>query len=388
MRLSPVAAALAAMHMPLLASASQIPPVNGVALNGLLALEDWFFSWEEGLPMDFAGYPFIEVSSPPTLPQGRRFPSDKVPQQLIDPWLSEGGLCGTTSARNGDNVTVKAMMAHRESYITEYDFQLLQANGIQSVRLPVGWWAFAELPLPESAALIPDPCYPEKKFVSVPGPMLETLLALGSKYNVSFLVDMHAMPCGSSDGTYNGVFPAEPLFFANSSARALGLDVIRNMLGWFEALPPALQETIYGFTLLNEPGLGLVKGGGPPPRAGERPCRAAPTPSHSAPPRPCVLVLLRRMALSNCGVFVVSPPHAVNTHALLDNSLILQWLAEAAGLYKTELVAKREAAKKPVPLLYMNLHEAAFPGKDPHGQMGAAMKVRFLVGEPVVSCSS
>lgn len=95
--------------------ASAIPAAKGVALNGLLALEDWFFSSDENLPLDWSQYPFVEVSSPPTLPQGRRFPSEKLPQQMIDPWLSEGGLIGTTAARLGGNVTVNAMMAHRES---------------------------------------------------------------------------------------------------------------------------------------------------------------------------------------------------------------------------------------------------------------------------------
>jgi hypothetical protein len=49
--------------------------------------------------------------------------------------------------------------------------------------------------------------------------MLETILRQGQRSGVKFLVDMHAMPCGSSDGTYNGVFPANPHFFSNSSAQ-------------------------------------------------------------------------------------------------------------------------------------------------------------------------
>ena len=50
------------------------PIVSGAALNGLLALEDWFFSWPEGLP-PVTPFPFDEVASPPGLPGGRRFPS-------------------------------------------------------------------------------------------------------------------------------------------------------------------------------------------------------------------------------------------------------------------------------------------------------------------------
>lgn len=111
------------------------------------------------------------------------------------------------------------------------------------------------------------------------------------------------------------------------------------MLGWYTALPAALQDVVYGFTVLNEPGLGVVSGGGPPPRPG------------------------------NTG--------------LPDNSLILQWLAEAVGIYKASVVNTRTAAKQQVPLLYMNMHESAFPGIDPHGQMGAAMQVRPTSGSTV-----
>jgi hypothetical protein len=65
-----------------------------------------------------------------------------------------------------------------------------------------------------------------------------------------------------------GVFPSDPVFFSNSSARELGLLVVRNMLSWYKGLRPELQAAVYGFTLLNEPGLGVVRGGAPPPRPG------------------------------------------------------------------------------------------------------------------------
>ena len=34
--------------------------------------------------------------------------------------------------------------AHRQSWITESDFQLLAAAGINSIRFGVGWWVLAE----------------------------------------------------------------------------------------------------------------------------------------------------------------------------------------------------------------------------------------------------
>ena len=171
------------------ARARQQPIVSGAALNGLLALEDWFFSWPEGLP-PVVPFPFDEVASPPDLPGGRRFPSDKLPPELIDPWLSEGTLLGQSAARNGANVTIDALNSHREGYITGYDFAQMASVGIQHVRLPVGWWVFASSPLPAESALLPDPCYPAQKFVTVSSDMMTTLLRAGQRHGIKFLVTL------------------------------------------------------------------------------------------------------------------------------------------------------------------------------------------------------
>ena len=318
------------------------PIVSGAALNGLYALEDWFFSWPEGLP-PVTPFPFDEVASPPGVPGGRRFPSEKLPTELIDPWLSEGALLGQSAVRNGANITIDAINSHREGYITEYDFAQMASAGIQHVRLPVGWWAFASSPLPAESTLLPDPCYPEQQFVTVSSGMLETLLRTGQRHSVKFLVDMHAMPCGSSDGTYNGIFPANPQFFSNASARALGLDVVRNMMNWYRSLPDDLQPTVWGFTLLNEPGLGVVSSGA---------------------------------GINGGGV------RKGNT-ALPDNKPVLQWLGQAVAIFKGALTDLTGAPRGPnMPLLYMNLHESAFPGPDSLGQMGEACKAFGLSGMP------
>ena len=293
------------------------PIVRGAALNGLLALEDWFFSWHEGLPA-VVPFPFDEVASPPTLPQGRSFPSHKLSSDLIDPWLSEGALIGKSAVRNGANTTVDALTAHRESYITEYDFAQMASVGVEHVRLAVGWWVFASNPLPARAGLLPDPCYPDLQFVTVSAGMLETILKQGQRHGVKFLIDMHAMPCGSSDGTYNGVFPRNPQFFSNTTAKAIGLGVIRNMLSWYKDLPADLQSTVWAFTLLNEPGLGVVNGG------------------------------------DGTGGSHVRPGNT----ALPNNKPVLAWLGEAVQVFKQELSALIASKSAVMPLLYMNLHES------------------------------
>lgn len=300
---------------------SASPVVRGVALNGLLQFEDWFFSWPEGSPPS-EPYPFDEVSSGPTLPQGRLFPSHAVGTELIDPWLSEGALLGTTAARIGDEATIAAMETHRETYITEYDFQDMAANGVEYARLAFGWWAFASNPSSvETTTLIPDPCYPELKFATVPGSFLTSLMEQAGRHNIKILFDLHAMPCGSSDGTYNGIYPNKPVFYSNASQ--LGLDVVGNMMDWWKDLSSDLKDVVHGFTVLNEPGLGMVG----------------------------------------------SLPGG--------NASIVAWLKEA--VQKFEDVALN--ADVPPPLLYMNLHESAFPGKNSLEQMAEVYQDMGLSGK-------
>jgi hypothetical protein len=55
-------------------------------------------------------------------------------------------LLGTTASRLGEQATVRALTLHRESYITEHDFVRMAQQGVQYVRLAVGWWVFASDP--------------------------------------------------------------------------------------------------------------------------------------------------------------------------------------------------------------------------------------------------
>ena len=111
------------------------------------------------------------------------------------------------------------------------------------------------------------------------------------------------------------------------------------MLEWYKALPAELSAAVHGFTLLNEPGLGLVPGGAPRPRPGVTP--------------------------------------------LSDNAPVVAWLTAAVHLYMSELGGLLETAG--APLLYMNLHESAFPPTGNQSSifaMAAAAAAMGLAGRP------
>jgi len=53
----------------------------------------------------------------------------------------------TTGTKNVVGRWRQAMFDHRDTFVTEADFALLASAGINTVRLPVGFWLFAQTPV-------------------------------------------------------------------------------------------------------------------------------------------------------------------------------------------------------------------------------------------------
>jgi hypothetical protein len=213
---------------------------------------------------------FDAVATPKYLKQGRLFPSDLVPAQKVDAWSSEGALTRTQLLRNGfgkvpndwdeDAVlaagaeqTIALFRKHRQTYITDTDFEAMSKAGLKIMRVPLGWWAFPTYPLAKTEEIVSDMCYPDNKLVTIGSDMLMATLNAAKEGGIQLLLDLHAMPCGQSDGTYNGIFPEPPIFWEREDAKDYALEVITNMLSWYSDLPSDMQDVIHGFTLVNEP---------------------------------------------------------------------------------------------------------------------------------------
>ena len=119
--------------------------------------------------------------------------------------------------------------------------------------------------------------------------------------------------------THRHRYPEQPQFFLNSTASNHGLEVVTNMLAWFNALPSARRAVVYGFTLLNEP-----------------------------------------------GHLMVHPIGRPDIQLLPSNEPIIEWLRAATDIYNRTIVLPAKASGLAVPLLYLNLIETAFPGVDQH----------------------
>ena len=225
------------------AQASETGGVAGVSLNGWLQLEEWFYSQDAHSLVDATEGMTQGVVFPPVFP---------TPESLGFEWASEGDLVAKLAASVGEDAAVAAVVAHRESYFTAEDVTGLREQGFDHVRLPLTWAAFAsEADEPEK--LVTDPAHPDKKQVTVSRAALDRYVATLADAGLTVLIDMHTMPGGSSEGSYNGVFPSPPTFWDEPTLMTIGRGVVREMLRWYLALPETSRAAVGGFTLLNEP---------------------------------------------------------------------------------------------------------------------------------------
>ncbi|KAL4197536.1 hypothetical protein AMTRI_Chr04g188730 [Amborella trichopoda] len=86
----------------------------------------------------------------------------------------------------GPEKATKVMNDHWNSFIVEDDFKFMSKNGINSVRIPVGWW------------IASDPA-PPSPFVGGSLKALDRAFTWAEKYGLKVIIDLHAAP-GSQNG--------------------------------------------------------------------------------------------------------------------------------------------------------------------------------------------
>nr|GMD85091.1 probable glucan 1,3-beta-glucosidase A [Ipomoea batatas] len=102
--------------------------------------------------------------------------------------ILRGNLQGEYQLTNGYGPTKapQVMKNHWNTYIVEDDFRFLSQNGINAVRIPVGWWIRYDQS-------------PPKPFVGGSLQALDNAFTWAEKYNMKVIVDLHAVR-GSQNG--------------------------------------------------------------------------------------------------------------------------------------------------------------------------------------------
>eukprot|EP00258_Populus_trichocarpa_P045059 XP_024461078.1 probable glucan 1,3-beta-glucosidase A isoform X1 [Populus trichocarpa] len=140
----------------------------------------------------------------------------------------------------GRHQAKEVLKKHRNSFITMDDFSFLYRRGINTVRIPVGWWI----------AFDPDPPAP---FIGGCLEALDNAFSWAQAYNIKCVIDLHAAP-GSQNGAEHSAsrdgttgWPSSPDYVSKT------LDVIDFLASRYGRHPALL-----GIELLNEPSASLV----------------------------------------------------------------------------------------------------------------------------------
>nr|GME19085.1 probable glucan 1,3-beta-glucosidase A [Ipomoea batatas] len=135
----------------------------------------------------------------------------------------------------GPVMAPKVMREHWDTFIVEEDFKWISNNGLNAVRIPLGWW------------IAYDP-NPPKPFVGGSLKALDNAFKWATKYGLKVLLELHAAP-----GSQNG--------FALSASRdgttGWGIDSISPTVAVIEFLAAryAKNPSLYSIGLMNEPSL-------------------------------------------------------------------------------------------------------------------------------------
>ncbi|KAL6661259.1 hypothetical protein ACP70R_000643 [Stipagrostis hirtigluma subsp. patula] len=128
---------------------------------------------------------------------------------------------------------------HRKSFVTGSDFYFLSQNGINAVRIPVGWWI----------AYDPDPPAP---FIGGSLNALDRAFYWAQIYGLKCIIDLHAAP-GSQNGMEHSASRDGSVDWPSEANIQKALDVIN-----FLAQRYANNPSILGIELLNEPSAAAV----------------------------------------------------------------------------------------------------------------------------------
>lgn len=155
---------------------------------------------------------------------------------LLEKWMSPKAFDGT-DARDEYSLSVclgsaaeKHLLRHRDQFIQAQDFRWLQKRGINSVRIPFGYWI-----------VDPDP-----PFVASPH-HLDLTIDLAEQHGLKVLLDLHGLPGSQGPNDHTGRsghfrWHTDPRYIDRS------LDLIEQVAQRY-----AGRSAIVGFSVINEP---------------------------------------------------------------------------------------------------------------------------------------
>lgn len=159
---------------------------------------------------------------------------------ILEKWMTPSVFAGTDAA---DEYTFmqtpgarKTLRYHQKNFIREEDFKWMKENGINAVRIPVGYWVFDG----------DDP------FVPCIG-RLDWGFRMAEKYGLQVVISMHGAP-GSQNGRDHSGRAGRAEWYRSESHRQRTIDVLVRLAQRYRD-----SEALWGVQMLNEPRVGLFQ---------------------------------------------------------------------------------------------------------------------------------
>lgn len=245
---------------------------NGVNLGGHLVIENWMFMRSE----------------PPFSDAHLQLDYSKVPMYNNNMWSSAMLAQSEGSLRGSARQASKILWCHMDKYYTDAILDEFAEFGINSVRIPVGYWLF------DHPELFPDDVWPvplttgSKPYgVNPEGFLTPGTLALSNiivklwNRNMKVMLDMHALPgCSTPHQSYAGIecAPTSPNFWAglaeegisnpagdvHSTTRAKDGKTwaevyekiaLERVVPYIEFINSLLPDAVVAYEMMNEPDL-------------------------------------------------------------------------------------------------------------------------------------
>lgn len=258
------------------ANASTTAPskIGGVNFGGVFTLEDWFFSNKA------VGHDVMTscADSKTGIASSQLFTGNTSKPDFR--WSSETDLIKKLHDQYESPEIAEIFQKHRSTYLSNgvgdptlsTSFAKAAAMGIKIVRLPITWAIQYDKPytiikadgktqeIPATngkVQLIQDPFYPDKQWASIPISQIKAILEAASYQGIRVILDIHTLPGGASDGTYNGVWPDAPRFWSVAPAtyQKNFSTIFDNLVDWANSLGTTSDafKGLEGLTPMNEP---------------------------------------------------------------------------------------------------------------------------------------
>lgn len=157
-------------------------------------------------------------------------------EKWITPYLFEGTDARDEYSFMQTKGAVRKINRHRDTFITEADFAWLADNGINAVRIPIGYWAL-EGDTPYTAAI----------------QYLDWAIDMAAKYKLKVLISLHGAKGSQNGHNHSGQLHRRD-WHKKREYRKQTIDILEQLAERYYT-----RECLWGIELLNEPKSGFMQ---------------------------------------------------------------------------------------------------------------------------------